>query len=52
MTPQTGQRFLGEGTLIEVVPDPGCIRTLVERERDFRRHALEDRRPQPQSFER
>jgi putative phage-type endonuclease len=40
----------GEGTLIEVVPDPGYIRRLVERERDFWRHVLDDRRPLPQLF--
>jgi putative phage-type endonuclease len=39
------------GTLIEVAPDRGYIQRLVERERDFWRHVLEDRRPQPRRFE-
>lgn len=42
----------GEGTLIEVAPDPDYIRGLVERERDFWQHVLDDRRPQPRPFER
>jgi predicted phage-related endonuclease len=41
----------GEGTLIEVAPDRGYLRTLLERERDFWQHVLEDRRPQPRLFE-
>ena len=39
----------GAGTLIEVAPDPGYILRLLERERDFWRHVLEDRRPPPRS---
>jgi putative phage-type endonuclease len=41
----------GEGTLIEVAPDPAYIRRLIAREGDFWRHVLEDRRPQPRLFE-
>jgi len=41
----------GAGTLIEVAPDRSYIRTLIEREQDFWRHVLEDRRPQPRLFE-
>jgi putative phage-type endonuclease len=41
----------GEGALLEVAPDPGYIRRLVERERDFWQHVLDDRRPQPRLFE-
>jgi putative phage-type endonuclease len=37
----------GAGRLIEVAPDPGYIHGLVERERDFWQHVLEDRRPRP-----
>jgi len=41
----------GEGALIEVAPDRGYTRTLIERERDLWRHVLEDPRPQPRRFE-
>jgi putative phage-type endonuclease len=41
----------GEGTLIEVAADPGYIRRLVERERDFWQHVLDDRCPPPRWFE-
>jgi putative phage-type endonuclease len=41
----------GEGTLIEVAADPGYIRRLVERERDFWQHVLDDRCPPPRRFE-
>ena len=41
----------GAGTLIEVAPEPGYIRRLVEHERDFWQHVLEDRYPQPRLFE-
>ena len=41
----------GAGALIEVTPDHGYIRSLIERERRFWRHVLEGRRPQPRLFE-
>jgi len=41
----------GEGALIEVVPDRAYIRRLVEREHEFWRHVVADRRPQPSLFE-
>jgi putative phage-type endonuclease len=42
----------GAGTLVEVEPDPGYIDELIARERDFWRHVVEGRRPQPTLFER
>jgi putative phage-type endonuclease len=41
----------GAGALIEVTPDRGYISSLIERERDFWQHVLEDRHPQPRLFE-
>ncbi|HVP15560.1 MAG TPA: YqaJ viral recombinase family protein [Terriglobales bacterium] len=37
-----------EGALVEVAPDPAYIARLIERERAFWRHVVEDRRPGPE----
>jgi len=41
----------GEGALVEVAPDRAYARRLVERELEFWRHVLADRRPQPTLFD-
>ncbi len=41
----------GGGALVEVVPDRAYARRLVERELEFWRHVLADRRPQPTLFD-
>ena len=42
----------GEGALVEVAPERRYIRELIERERRFWQHVLDDRRPQPELFAR
>jgi putative phage-type endonuclease len=37
----------GEGVLVEVAPDRAYVERLVEREREFWRHVVEDRHPRP-----
>ena len=37
----------GEGALVEVAPDRAYVERLIEREREFWRHVVEDRRPRP-----
>ncbi len=41
----------GRTALVEVAPDPAYIARLIERERAFWRHVVEDRRPEPSLFE-